>query len=292
MDKRNFIWISSYPKSGNTWVSSTLEVAGRHRGFPQAQYDAYLLESTGRIPPVCEAVAEPYNEHPCSVLKTHSVYNPAGQPHYEYYPSLDATTVAFIHVYRNPLDVLLSYINFTRLEYKGHEDDQKYRKELFQRLLGYEKPFEYSDWVNMGIDHVATRNLDHALDYFSECQLGLARLQETAGTWTEHTQSWFDAVNDLPGYTIRYEDCLVDPGPICQLAGLFTFSAKRVEAAYNYVNKRTRRYSASGDDNSRVFFNKMDAYYFRKYFSPAAIERFCHAQESVLRKYGYAEILR
>jgi len=43
MVKRNAIWISSYPKSGNTWVHSVLRLAGKRYGFPQVDMDAYNI---------------------------------------------------------------------------------------------------------------------------------------------------------------------------------------------------------------------------------------------------------
>ncbi len=77
-----------------------------------------------------------------------------------------------------------------------------------------------------------------------------------------------------------------------QFSKFFKFSAERIWIARSFVNKRTRRIADGGDETSKVFYNKMDAYYYHQYFSPAAIRRFCYDNEEILKNFGYESILR
>lgn len=289
MSKRNIIWIASYPKSGNTWMASVLEVAGRGFGYPQGGYDAYRLQETETQPQVCDAVAPALKGHPCSVLKTHAVYREVGLPHV--FPGVEPVTAAFIHIYRNPLDVLLSYIGFTRIEYRLNVESKNYKDSLFLELLGLPRHVDYDHWRTMGIDALDTRNLDHALDSFSECGLGIPMLEPMSGTWLGHLESWRAAASVLPGHTLRYEDCVRDPATFEQVADLFTFGSEQIGVAVEFVNLRTRKSAQSGDERHRIFYNKMRAYYFPDYFSPAAIARFYNSHEQVLERAGYGHLM-
>lgn len=289
MSKRNIIWIAAYPKSGNTWMASVLEVAGRGFGYPQGGYDAYELQNNATQPQVCDAAAPSLKSFPCSVLKTHAMYREQGLPHV--FPDIEPVSAAFIHVYRNPLDVLLSYIGFTRIEYRSNTHSKAYKDGLFLELLGLPGHIDYDQWRTMGIDALDRHNLDHALDSFSERGLGIPMLEPMAGTWLGHLKSWRAAAKVLPGHAIRYEDCVRDPATFNQVADLFTFGPKQVADSVEYVNLRTRKLARSGDESHRLFFNKMRAYYFTDYFSPEAIARFYGANEQLLKDTGYGHLL-
>ena len=289
MKKHNIIWIASYPKSGNTWMASVLEVAGRGFGYPQGGYDAYHLQATKAQPQVCPAVIDDIATQPCSILKTHAMFRPEGLPHV--FPDLQPVTAAFIHVYRNPLDVLLSYIGFTRIEYRLNADSKGYKDALFLELLGMPGHVDYDQWRTMGIDALERRHLDHALDSFSERGMGIPMLEPMAGTWLGHLRSWKEAAKVLPGKSLRYEDCLTDPGTFDQVADLFTFGPQQIRASVEFVNLRSRKSAQSGDERHRIFYNKMQAGYFREYFSPEAIDRFYSVHEEELKEAGYASLL-
>lgn len=289
MSKRNIIWVAAYPKSGNTWMCSVLQAAGREYGYPHGEYDAYNLEINAMQPLVCEAVSPSLKNHPCSVVKTHSVYREQGLPHV--FPDIEPVTAAFIHVYRNPLDVLLSYIGFTRIQYRSESESKAYKDELFLELLGLPGHIDYDQWRTMGIDALETRNLDHALDCFSELGLSIPRHEGMAGTWAEHLDSWRAAAKVLPGHSLRYEDCLRDPSTFDQVVDLFVFGPQQIADAVEEVNLRAREFAQSDDGYRSIFYNKMQAHYFTDYFSPAAIARFYSANEQVLKGAGYGYLL-
>lgn len=288
MEKRNAIWISSYPKSGNTWIHSVLRLAGKNYGFPQIDMDVYNILKKGEQPIICPAVNDRFTNNPCVVLKTHSAYKKEGQLHC--FPGMELSNVAYLHIYRNPLDVLLSYINFTRIQYKAHANNAHYKKALFEDMLGLQQHHEYEEWLGMNLEAIPQKNLDYALDCFSDNGLSLNTWSGMAGSWIDNTQSWVQAAGDIPGHTIRYEDCLEDQEQFVKLCDLFVFSRKDVLAALDFVNSRARSMSASGNQDQAVFFNKMSAYYFKDYFSNKAITRFLKKNEAILQSFGYSSI--
>ncbi len=148
----NVIWITSYPKSGSTWVNTVLKRAGRDIGYPQGNNDVYKLSDNNDKPEICAAVKARYSDYPCTVLKTHSAYKKNTELHK--FRGLKLINCGFIHVYRNPLDVLLSYINFSRKQYQNFENmnrgkREKYKKLLFIDMLGFRQPFDIDTWLNM-----------------------------------------------------------------------------------------------------------------------------------------------
>jgi len=292
--KYNAIWIASYPKSGNTWVRRVLQQAGKKYGFPQVPMGVHSILRNGEQPEICDAVSGRFAENACVVLKTHSAYQKESELHH--LPDMQLINAAYIHIYRNPLDVLLSYLNYTRIEYKEYKDQENgdgWRNDLFIEILGFHQTYEYEAWLAMNLDTIPQKNLDHALDYFSDNAMTLKTLQahpKMSGSWLQHTQSWIDAANDMPGHSIRYEDCLEDPEQFVKLSDLFIFHRKDVLSALAYENSRAQKFSASGNREEGVFYNKMSAYYFTRYFSKAAIKRFLNKHETSLKHLGYARI--
>lgn len=288
MERRDTLWIASYPKSGNTWVASVLESAGRRHGYPQGGYDTYSLQLAGAEPQVCPAVA-PHLSRACSVLNTHSPYFEEGLPHT--LGRINPLTIGFIHIYRNPLDVLLSYIGYTRIEYKHKLDNAQYQRLLFEDLLGYRSPIDYAQWLDMGIDSIPRERLDHALDNFSENGLAIAPVMPMAGNWIDHLRSWRSAMGSLPCHSIRYEDCLTDPDHFSRLQDLFVFGPRAISAAASRIKAQAEEMALRGNKRNRIFFNKRDSYYFREYFSEGAIDRFCSRHEALLKEAGYECVL-
>lgn len=289
MDKLKVVWVASYPKSGNTWISSVLRAAGAKHGFPQATMDVYEMTRRKELPLTCPAVSPALGAGPHAVLKTHSPFSVSGQPHE--FPGLGIETAGFVHIYRNPLDVLLSYIGFTRIEYQANPRNEAYRRALFVDLLGFAEPLDYETWLSMSLDDIPQRNLDHALDAFSENGLGISTLNPMSGTWIENTRSWLQAGKLLPSHSIRYEDCLEDSAHILGLSDMFTFGQEEMSKALAVVNKNARDASASDDRYRSIFFSKLSSYYFSSYFSNGAIRRFCARNEGTLREFGYQAIL-
>ena len=103
-------WLSSYPKSGNTWVR-----------FMIANMLAGPLDSTEHLQAIVPDMHEPLSAvqrrrwaaMPRQVTKTHHVYR-EGEPY-------QGRTAGIISVVRNPLDVLASGMNFRLLTRPGQQ---------------------------------------------------------------------------------------------------------------------------------------------------------------------------
>ena len=256
--------------------------------------DVYNLLRENRHPEVCSLVALPYADKPCVVLKTHAPFKAGGNLHR--FPDIGLHTAGFVYICRNPLDVLLSYINFTRIEYKFRVDDAEYRKNLFINLLGFDREFGLEDWRRMTLESIPQENLDRALSVFSSNSLCIPTLAPMAGSWQENVQSWMDAKNSgTDGEFIRYEELLRDASQFERLCKYFSFSAEDLKLAMNSIeatNSRKRQTSnEGGPSDDAIFLNRMRANYYGEHFSPSAISKFLLKHESLLRSVGYADML-
>lgn len=288
VEKRNVIWVASYPKSGNTWVHESLRTAGRSRGFPQGPMDIYDMINTGRRPEVCPAVREEFASVPASVLKTHNVF-------YEDQPlhvldDMELETVGFIYIYRNPLDLLLSYINFTRLEYASNRDSPAYAQALFHEILGLPKVMTCDEWAATTLDDLPREALDHALGRFSERGLTLPTCFPKT-PWSKHVEHWLAAAGKIPSVIVKYEDCLADKSTFNRMAKFFTFGETEIQNAVGSSGSRARKVLEDGTHAQRIFYNKMQAYYFPRYFSEPAVDRFVARHRDVLERFGYEAIV-
>ncbi|WP_406827628.1 sulfotransferase domain-containing protein [Microbulbifer sp. ARAS458-1] len=283
---KNALWISSYPKSGNTWIHSVIREAGRKYGFPGSDLDVYNLISKNLSPCECPAVSRSVIGSPCAVLKTHSPFY-GGNLHKE----LDLDASAFVHIVRNPLDVLLSYINFSRIQYAKNIGKTGWARLFFIELLGFKDTVDFEKWKSVTLDDIPRDNLDHALRYFSESN-GFLPTLKIGGAWFDHGKSWMKAGEVMPSVHLRYEDCVSDSCSFNSVLKLFEFEESDLHAAIDVVQKRTQQLKLNeGSDSKRnVFFNKMSAYYYLDYFSPAAVSEFISRHIDELSYLGYSDL--
>lgn len=290
LEKRNVIWVASYPKSGNTWVHGVLRTAGKAQGFPQGPMDVYDMISSGLRPDVCPAVRAEFASHPASVLKTHAVMTESKGVPLHKFEDLELKTAGFIYVYRNPLDLLLSYINFTRLEYGLNREVTGYAKSLFRDILGMQSLMSCEEWSEMTIDQVPRKSLDHALGLFSERGLTLPTCFPNT-PWSRHVRQWVDASSKVPAVVMKYEDCLADKATFNQMARFFTFGSCEIQMGVKSAESRANHALEEGTYEQRIFYNKMQAYYYPRYFSEAAVDSFVEKNRDVLQEFGYQTIV-
>ena len=275
------IWIASYPKSGNTWVQSVVRRAGIRYGFPKADVDVYRLIAEKREPDVVNGIRPKVSSMATTVLKTHARHTPDQELHSQ----LRLKMAGFVHVRRNPLDVLLSYINFTRVQYERRKDSTDYQDNLFLNLLGFDKAVPYEDWVNVKLEDIPRLNLDYALRRFAELETAIPGMSMTGGSWMAHCKSWFEAGKTLPSVFFRYEDLLKGPEYFLPLNELFTFSSKEIVEAVNSINEGQKKLQYK-----KIFFNKMTSYYYQQFFSASAINEFLLRFEDDLKRLGYGDL--
>jgi hypothetical protein len=276
------IWIASYPKSGNTWVQSVVRHAGRTFGFPKGDFDVYRLMAEKRTPEVVRGGIQPdVSQEPSTVLKTHARYIPGQEPHRQ----LHLTTAGFVYVMRNPLDLLLSYINFTRMQYQNNQDSAGYQQALFVDLLGYPRPIPYEEWVGVTLEAIPRANLDHALGRFTELNTAIPSLRNAGGSWLEHCMSWRQAATTTPCAFLKYEELLRGPEHFAPLQRLFTFSDAQIAESVGVINQRQR-----GQQFKKVFYNKMSSYYYPQFFSAPLIRAFLSRFDRELKDLGYDDL--
>lgn len=155
-------WLASYPKSGNTWMRFLLAniIAG---GPPACSADV------SRLIPDIHRRGDMDRVHGDAFVKTHFMRT-------DKHPLIAETSRA-VHVVRHPRDVLLSALNYRRMEgvIEGLTDEQ-YAQAF---IAGSGDPL----WAKLGY-----------------------------GSWVQHAASWSQSTA-WPVLTVRYEDLKADtPG--------------------------------------------------------------------------------
>ena len=157
-------WLASYPKSGNTWVRFILSNALFGATERSIDVNRRIPDLHRRLPD--DRLNAPDDGAPL-LAKTHFELSPA-------HPELSRTDKA-LHIVRNPRDVLLSALNYRRLNgvTPAQLSDRAYA-EMFIRAGGD------PTWK-----------------------------QQKFGTWASHAASW-TGTDLFPVKTIRYEDLKAD----------------------------------------------------------------------------------
>ncbi len=152
------VWLASYPKSGNTWVRFLLH----HYLFGEP---GNSLELNRRIPDLHRPAGRIDTSAERLLVKTHF-------PLSESLPYLAMTDRA-IYIQRHPKDVLLSGMNYTKLESGRPPDAAAYARAFIES--GGDP-----SWIEMGF-----------------------------GTWASHAESW-RTTERFPVHTVHYEALRAD----------------------------------------------------------------------------------
>ncbi|MES2796085.1 MAG: sulfotransferase domain-containing protein [Bacteroidota bacterium] len=186
MERRNIIWLASYPKSGNTWFRSFLSAL-----FNEKEFDINDL-SEGKIFSRRDTIDEVLDLD--STLLTEQELKPLQSKVYQYlsnqsdknlfYKIHDAfvldqnkkavvpegNTKCAIYFVRNPLDVVISFANHN------------------------------SETIDTTIEHLANYQFSLGNEQGKQVKQPLL-------TWSEHFLSWTQTPN-FPVYVLKYEDML------------------------------------------------------------------------------------
>ncbi len=187
------IWITSYPKSGNTWVRFVL--ANYFYNPNQQESDLTILNKIDKFPPyeILKKIADkelkqnPFNVRKYWIdvqkelcknldryifLKNHNALVKIDENEL----TNKLLSKAAIYIVRDPRDVLVSYLRF---------DKTLDKKKALERLTN----------KNLYC-HVSKNN---HLDI------------EVLGSWKFNYISWRDGIKDIPRIIVRYEDLLKNP---------------------------------------------------------------------------------
>lgn len=214
---RNIIWISSFPKSGNTWtrlfLGNYFQPTGQNisinelssittgdiradwfekaagKPFKGENFDDWLLLR----PKVLRLIAQSQSNN--RFVKTHSKVDRIGDIEL----IMPEVTAAAIYIIRNPFDVVVSFARHSSIP------------------------------IDVSIDRLCdTANI-------SKTESGII---EVLGRWDDHLNSWLDAPG-LPHHMMRYED-MVD-NPKTEFKKLLKFL--RVPIEYNKLQRALKETS-------------------------------------------------
>ena len=278
LPRNGFIWLASYPKSGNTWFRALMtaydseagdvdinKLGGRHAAREQlferymacdgslmteaetyvARREIYLhLSSTKRATPP---------------QKVHAANLPLANGQLLFPPE---ATAAVIHLVRHPFDVAVSYAYH----------------------LGLAPNFDRC------IDHMC--NPDFQVD-----GLLFSQMPQVQSDWSSHALSWLDMPN-VRRLTLRYEDMLedgvgtftaalrtmypeVEPDPVRVRQAVDATSFGKLKAQEAAGNFRER------PPKSEAFFRSGKAGSWQEHLTPAQCERLAEALAPAMQRLGY-----
>ncbi|NES84625.1 MAG: sulfotransferase domain-containing protein [Moorea sp. SIO2B7] len=170
-------WVSSYPKSGNTWVRFLL-INLLYGKQETSKYIDSLIPDVSSSSDL-ESLQKFISAANLKFMKSHLLLNDS-------HPCLDKT-FASIYIIRNPIDVMLSNWNYFLLTAQDIEPS----------MLS-----EHST----ELDSLFSRYIAHFLEnkgFIQWQQLGMGNLEQ-------NVESWINNNYDFPCLIVKYEDLLAD----------------------------------------------------------------------------------
>lgn len=273
-----FTWLASYPKSGNTWMRAFLTA------YRTGTADINALEGGGGI--TSRQVFEDYMGVTSSEMrfdellrlrshfhrllatsapdpqfaKTHDAFqqSPGG---WALFPA--ASSSGCIYIFRNPLDVAVSY---------AHHEGQSI------------------DWA---IDRMADPDARLA-GWRNRVS---PNLPETLSTWSDHVTSWLDQTL-IPVHRVSYEAMIRDPRTA--FTGVLRFAGLEVEdsrldgaiAASRFDALRDQEAVAGFSEKTQVspsFFRQGRAGGWREVLTEAQVSRLVASHGPVMARLGYPD---
>lgn len=162
------VWLASYPRSGNTWMRFLLTNLLYHSSANSREIEQWIPDIHIRTNP--EDIFNPKVQF----VKTHMKLTEGIQKIKKF--------SHFIYLIRNPLDVLVSNLNYLIWN-------------------------DYQRVSTLDLNRISENYINH----FIQGQGDLRWKSLGFGTWNEHVASWLGHANRLTGMVIRYEDLLEDP---------------------------------------------------------------------------------
>jgi hypothetical protein len=264
-NNKNIIWVASYPKSGNTWLLNILSALY----CSNASFENFILGTGGKGRGVkyvyLNSKRIDFRNDKARFIKTHYKDYPAHL--FPNYLENRITNFGFIHLYRHPLDILLSALN-----YFYHRNEEQY----------------FFDGKAHSVDELkANSQLDSYVEKFIETlEIGNSSQMEKlcGGNWLDHTMSWRNKLSSKGdtniSTSIRYEGMLENTFEyLLPLAHLLGKDDKDLELAIKLASQTTRL-------NGKFFWKQKYGNYF-DYLNRNQIEKFNLKYKDILRELGY-----
>jgi hypothetical protein len=279
MEKRNIIWLASYPKSGNTWFRAFLTalMTGKDvdinrlntggiysgRNWIETELDLDIdhltqeeIEWYQRIG--IKSAGDKF-EGP-TFLKIHDAYTyfpTSGEPRI-----YSGNTCMAVYLVRNPLDVTLSFAN-----HNGSSVDK-----ILEKFM-----------------------LNPQAAFLKKNSCFTKQLYQPLGLWTEHVESW-KKVEAYPVYFIRYED--MKAAPVDTFYGAveamkLNYTREDVAIALDRVafEKLKKKEEEAGFREKvlpkGVFFHKGEVGRWKSELTAEQVAKIREYNEPMMREFGY-----
>lgn len=255
--RKNVFWVASYPKSGNTWIRYIL---------------AHLLFKASENKDVRKQVGEavPDMHYQKNIFDAPEI-NLAHQPKVSFakthtcgFPNLSQVkNVGFIYIYRHPLDVLISTINYS--------------------YISKNKNF-FHDNCLYSVDQLKQNNqINWYVEKFME-DLKIDGFYKMSNTWLNHVNTWIDIAENHPmSIVVKYEDLLDNTfESLKKLCDFFDKTEHQIKESVEFSQKHT-------NDGGKFFWKKKSRNY-EEYLDQKLITRFNSKYADILGKLGYDKV--
>lgn len=256
-ERPNICWIASYPRSGNTFLRFVLsnvllgqgQAATLDRDFPEYVATRPLSFEGAKLFPAARG--------PVVFCKTHHPAPPESGPFGDSYG---------IYIYRHPLDVFLSGLNYL------------YTNASIPGFAAY-----FIDGKPKPVEQIAA---DGELDLYFERALeddGIAAFRTIAGRWTQNLTQWLEATAASEGrlVAVNYVELIADTQPLVEglmrRLGLAT-DPEQIAQGIDWARSATR------PDGG--FFWKGQPGNYRAFLSPDQIARFFGRHAGAWERFG------
>lgn len=258
------ILVAGYPKSGSTMITVILH-----------GYDIYGLGKETAVK-LLENVPVGFP----LALKTHNLpRNDLMPPH----PDI-ITTSKVLHIRRNPLDTLLSYLNHIRFDICTNNNKGKYSEYCSRILRTNIYEMEDSEITEMmTLEKLREKNvLEAALENFSSNSLRLPLEPIEFGSWTSHYLKWHQA--RIEKIELRYEDV------VNNFEREVVKMSEFLDLPVSLLKSRAESQSNDAINNRSTFYNKMSAGYFKEFFTKKLTDSFISRHGAEISSLGYTDI--
>jgi len=274
------IWLSSYPKSGNTWIRIILSnlLSGSEKPVSINNLPINTIASSREIfdefsglessdltneeiinfrPSVYKELSDSIPED-FLFVKVHDAWQltPLGEPMFP-----KEATKCVLYIIRHPLDVAASNANHYSID--------------FQKSL-----------INlMNPNYTLAKEGDH-IEH---------QLKQFISSWVDHVESW-TVLSKLPVHVIRYEDLIIDGYLVIKDALDFAdlkFTDHQIKTAlrnskFDLLKAQEKSIGFSEKPiNASQFFNTGKSDNWRKIYDVTDFESLAGDKIDVIRKYGY-----